>query len=337
MADNLFLSPISSSAQNASIEGYRSTKGKPEVKGQTNRFRYPLQILDKNTDYVQIDCYKYEPPGIGNIGQGNSFDFVIPTSDTNYKTLSKKRALGSIILPMPQSIPLNGQSASWDAGTLNPITAAGIGVAQETIKNGIPGLVDALKNSITAGLNAAQTGIGQNAIQTFFASQAIQNLLNADQDLYGNLLSRQFGAVINENVELLFRGVNIRSEVSFAFQLAPRDDKESEEIKKMVLFLKKEMSPKKGSESGAAGELFLKAPSVFKIQYMSGGRPHPYLNRFKICALKSLSLNFTGNDTYATYSDGTPVYMILTLTFQELTPIYAEDYNSEEGTTGIGY
>ena len=105
----------------------------------------------------------------------------------------------------------------------------------------------------------------------------------------------------------------------------------------MALFLKKEMSPRKGTQSGAAGGLFLTAPSVFKVQYMSGGKPHPYLNKFKICALQGLALNFTGSNTYATYSDGTPVHMQLSLQFQELTPIYAEDYDSTEGQTGVGY
>ena len=94
---------------------------------------------------------------------------------------------------------------------------------------------------------------------------------------------------------------------------------------------------KKGAEVGGGAGLFIKSPSVFKLQYMSGGKPHPYLNRFKICALQGLSLNFTGSGTYATYSDGTPVNMNLSLNFQELTPIYFEDYGSAEGKTGVGY
>jgi hypothetical protein len=68
---------------------------------------------------------------------------------------------------------------------------------------------------------------------------------------------------------------------------------------------------------------------------MSGANPHPFLNKFKICALKGMSVNYTGSGTYATYADATPVHMIMTLNFQELTPIFAEDYkNSDEG---VGY
>ena len=75
---------------------------------------------------------------------------------------------------------------------------------------------------------------------------------------------------------------------------------------------------------------------------MSGGKSHPFLNQFKICALTNMSVNYTGSGTYATYSDATPVHMVMTLAFQELTPIYNEDYVNKDGEfkptlTGTGY
>jgi hypothetical protein len=238
---------------------------------------------------------------------------------------------------MPQSLPTNSQSAGWGQGQLSGLTGTLLGIGQKTITNGP---IEGLKALITSGkavVEASQTGLGQKAIQNFFAAQAVQQLLGQDQNLFGEILGRETGAVINENIELLFRGVNLREGFSLAFDLAPRDANEARVIREMVYFLKAEMSAKKGTASGAAGGLFLTAPSVFKVQYMSGGKPHPYLNRFKICALQGLSLNFTGSGTYATYSDGTPVNMNLSLNFQELTPIYFEDYGSAEGKTGVGY
>ena len=70
---------------------------------------------------------------------------------------------------------------------------------------------------------------------------------------------------------------------------------------------------------------------------MNGGKPHPYLNKFKICALQGMSVNYTPSGTYATYTDAAPVNMVLGLTFQEITPIYAEDYDTEIGSQGTGY
>ena len=54
-------------------------------------------------------------------------------------------------------------------------------------------------------------------------------------------------------------------------------------------------------------------------------------------ALKNMGVNYTGSGTYATYEDTTPIHMQLSLSFQELNPIYAEDYENEEGKIGVGY
>jgi hypothetical protein len=48
-----------------------------------------------------------------------------------------------------------------------------------------------------------------------------------------------------------------------------------------------------------------------------------------------MSVNFTPDGTYTTYGDATPVHMQMTLQFQELTPIFREDYT--DGQTGVGY
>ena len=40
---------------------------------------------------------------------------------------------------------------------------------------------------------------------------------------------------------------------------------------------------------------------------------------------------------HATYDDGTPVSMILDLTFKEIQPIYDVDYDTRPGTEAVGY
>jgi hypothetical protein len=299
-------------------------------------FRYPLGLIDQNTDYVKIDAYEYEPPGL-NLLSGGPFTFAQKSSDDTYRSLGAKEIRGTIILPIPQSLPTNTQSASWSEGRMGPGQTTLLGIAQGTIqgKDFFGGLGSSLVKAALGIKDATKTAIGQKTLQSFFAAKGVEQLLG-NEGLFNDVLARQTGAVFNENIELLFRGLNLRAPFQFAFDLAPRDDKEAQVIRNMVIFLKKEMAARKGSQTGAAAGLFLTAPSVFKVQYMSGGKPHPYLNKFKICALTDLALNFTGSNTYATYSDGTPVHMSLGLTFQELTPIYAQDY-PERNETGVGY
>jgi hypothetical protein len=352
MADNLFTSQLSSDAQNAAINAYRtdgsatstsSNHAPPNTAGSETtsargkgspEFRYPQKALHNKTDYIKIVCYEYEPPGLNTLSE-KGFTFAQNSSDDTYKTLGTKSVKGTIFLPMPQTIPLNGQSVSWGEGRMGPTEVTGVNVAMKTIKDGPLGMIDALTATAKGIGNAAQTSNGQKAIQSFFAVKGLDQLLGQNGDLFNQVFARNTGAVFNENVELLFDGINLRSAFDFSFDLAPRDEKEAQVIRNMVIFLKKHMSARKGN-SGAGSGLFLTAPNVFKIEYMSGANSHPYLNKFKMCALQNLSLNFTGSNTYTTYSDGTPVHMNLSLTFQELTPIYNEDY-AEQNETGVGY
>ena len=48
-------------------------------------------------------------------------------------------------------------------------------------------------------------------------------------------------------------------------------------------------------------------------------------------------MNYTGEGVHTTYDDGTPVSMILDLTFKEIQPIYDVDYDTRPGTEAVGY
>jgi hypothetical protein len=107
--------------------------------------------------------------------------------------------------------------------------------------------------------------------------------------------------------------------------MSARNKNEAIEIKQIIKYFKKNMAAKK-SETG----IFLRAPNVFKIQYQFGtGTPHPGLNLIKMCALTNCSVDYTPLGSYTTYSDGTMVAYNMTLSFQELTPIYDGDYDKE--------
>ena len=43
--------------------------------------------------------------------------------------------------------------------------------------------------------------------------------------------------------------------------------------------------------------------------------------------LENMSVNYTAEGTYATYEDGTPISLVMNLSFKELEPIYDIDYD----------
>jgi len=300
-------------------------------------YRYPIKNINASDDFLKIESYKYEPPGL-NLGETDSFA-QRSSDDVGY---GKPTGRGTVILPMPQTIQ-DSNGASWGAGNMDPLQTATMGAAMGIIGAG----VDVKGNPVTATANAvtkllgklgaaSQTAIGQDLSKTFFATKASEALTGGGD--FNQSLSRKTGAVLNSNTELLFNGVAPPRAFSFSFDLVPRSEAESKVIKEIILFFKKESATQKGAASAGAAGLFLKSPSVFKLQYMSGGKSHPFLHQFKMCALNSMSVNYTGSGTYATYSDATPVHMQMALSFQELTPIYREDYsNLNKPITGTGF
>jgi hypothetical protein len=318
-----FTTPISSATQNAITAGYKAAANRAP---SSKIFRYPLKNIDASDDYLQIESYEYVPPGLS---LGETTFAQRSSDDVGYGSKSSR---GTVILPIPEGIQ-DSNSASWGSGDMGPIQTATMGAAAEIIGNGNP--IETTKNAITNLISkasgASQTAVGQKAVQTFFAAKATQALTGGGD--FNQALSRQTGVVFNSNTELLFNGVSLRPGFSFSFDMVPRSKKESDEIKDIIRFFKSESAAQKGASSGGAAGLFLKSPSVFRLRYMSGGKDHPFLNQFKICALNAMSVNYTASGTYATYSDATPVHMQMTLTFQELTPIYREDYMESGGKT----
>ena len=297
-------------------------------------YRYPFTKLTTSDDYLRITFLEYKPPGL--IPREGTF--ALPSSDDVYANVGGKDDVkivrGTVILPIPDDIK-DSNSVKWSGSSLGPLDAA--------VAAGVAGVfgtksADDFKNKLTSTrdkiIDAAKSGTTQKAIQAGLINFAVNSLLGKNNS---NPTSRFAGAVFNSNIELLFSGIDLRQAFTFAYDIVPRSDREALEVKNIIKKFKIHGAAKKGRVAEGAAGLFLKAPEVFRIEYMSGGRPHPYLNRFKICALHNITVNYTGSGTYATYSDATPVHMTMTLTFQELTPIYAEDYETGPGSEGTGF
>lgn len=297
--------------------------------------RYPYKKIDKSDDYLQIDIVEYQAPGLTT--QDGSF--ALNSSDQTYANLggkdSKAKILETIFLPMPDDIE-DSNVAKWGEGTMGPNEA----ILANFATRGIEDVGKELKELGGKVAGALNSGLGQQAVQLGIAGKIINRIKGGESGQ--NYLERGAGITFNQNIELIFSGVQLREGFGFSFDMVPRSEKEALEIKKIIRSFKKYSSVRKGSDLGGAAGLFLKAPQVFRIRYMSGGKPHPFLHKFKICALLSMSVNYTGSGTYATYADATPVHMRLTLGFQELTPIYYEDYltrdeNGSDDGIGVGY
>ena len=97
------------------------------------------------------------------------------------------------------------------------------------------------------------------------------------------------------------------------------------------------MAAKSRAEGSGPRGLFIKAPDVFELKFMRGGKIHPFLYKMKTCALTKISVDYMRTGNYITYEDSTPVQLAMALSFTELNPIYAEDYKDHDLNEGVGF
>ena len=304
--------------------------------------RYPYEALTESTDYLQIDIRSYNPIGKSLISSPgtriNASPNEVNISAESRKSVSIKkltRGQGTIILPMPSNIQ-DGNSVTFSSGNLDGITAQvfeGVSKLQTTVGNNITQVLENFsKEAKSIGHDLLQNQAFKNTILADLAAQAA-NIPIGGSLTRDAVFARAQGQILNQNVELLFNGVTLRS-FKFSFKMTPRNENEAQQIKLIINAFKQNMAAKVANDKS-----FLGTPNVFELTYKQGPRKHPFLHSFKQCVLENMSVNYTGEGVYSTYAgeQGSPVSMVLELGFKELEPIYDTDYDKIPIGQGVGY
>jgi len=284
--------------------------------GTRNKFDallvYPETLRQEKHDIIKFDMLKYEPKGVGNNAANGKFG-------PGESRIRNRKSIGTVVLPIPAGIS-DANQAGWQSGTMNAgqmvLAQIGLKTVTEGFAKGGQEVTDQIKN----------IGTNKDEVKTAL-SGAIVGAATGDS---AALLQRTTGQIINPNVELLFSQPQLR-QFSFAFQMSARTPEEGATILKIIRFFKQGMAPIK-----TQGNLFLKSPHTFRLNYERRSREHKGLNKFKECALTSCGVEYTPDGNYAAYEDGVMTSYRMTLGFSELEPIFNNDYN--EFTNGeIGF
>ena len=275
---------------------------------------YPNALRKAKQDFLKIDMLEYkpkqredDPEGTGNLSGWK-----------DRGPLKNRKAIGTVMLPIPGGIT-STDNVQWGGDKMDPAQTAMANIALTGIQEGLGKGVDELAKSTQAAVGSEDT---RKALSTAIASAA--------SGAGAQLLQRTEGAIINPNMELLFKDPGLRT-FNFTWKLAPRSQAEARTVIAIIKFFKAGMAVKK-SESN----LFLKAPNTWRLAYK---RPndgtHPYLNLFKECAMTSFTVDYTPDGNYATFEDGVMTSYNITCGFNELEPIFENDY--KPGFDSIGY
>ena len=290
-------------------------------------FPESLRINGNGQDFLKIDMMKYEPN-------------EVKVQDLGFKDREMNRkSIGTVVLPIPGGIK-DQQQVSWADDKMSAAQIALSDIALTTITEGVG-----------EGVGAAEGAMNRGVSNISDIKKALSANIAGAAAGANRLLTRQTGAIMNPNMELLFDSPQLR-DFTFSFLLSPRNKKEAATIVKIIRFFKQGMSPIRSKS-----RLFLRSPHTFRLAYKhkatqsettgddkDKNKPatdHKFLNKFKECAMNGFGVDYTPNGQYSTYEDGSMTAYQVTMNFKEIVPIYNDDYGNDKelstSTPEIGF
>jgi len=316
-----------------------------DVEDATNpRFRYPISHQSEYKGTIKFTALKadYQTLGSKIIGTANAggatnaltdilegieelvdfFDDLEALLGGNFRTLNydgvSHDPAGSVTLHLPTSLSYvdkidypGAQFGAMGMAAERLFRSGGVDVgavakeAGRQVGSTVESVIDAFKGTIeseTAALYA------QRAIGKF--SEPVTGALEVTQ-----------GITLNPNRRSLLRGVAIRN-FSFNFKLIPNDQKESEEIKKIIQFFRKNMYPEDIREDTTGISIGYRYPNKFLIEMMYDGEP--IASKILYCFLEGFNTNYNPN-SMSFHKDGEFPEIDIALTFVEERALRRQD------------
>ena len=339
--------------QNTNTVVEKATPKDDYSSGGSEIMSYPLD-LNTSQDHFKIMKYKYQrrdvnaskPPNVEIGGRGRAAQNRRKSGPREKINVAGDSVIGSqiggsVLLPMPKATDVNG--VEWGKSELTISGLAAVGLADKLTGSGR--LAGKTREEVQADLQAkAEIERGRNqygsSIQqgaSALYAQTVSKIAgfafgtDLDVDTY---LARSGGRVLNPNAEMLFQGPVIR-DFNFSFLMIARSQREGDEIRKIIRFLKLGMAPKFRSTT------YLKNPDIFTLHYKNGVGDNDELktvNKFNPggLALTTMAVDYAPNGYWSAYRDSQPVAVKMDLSFTELRPIYEQD-QLETSEDSVGY
>lgn len=271
-----------------------------------------------------------------NITSGLKIGLSTLTAPT-YKKKTKNK-LANISLYMPDTLNVTYNSSYTDVSLTSELGLKGY-------------LGNAISDGIKSGVNSVDGALQSVLMQEYGKAAATQLVGNALGPNMGGLLQQAAGIYINPQIQLLYKGVGLRT-FQLEFIFTPKTSQEAQSAKDICDSFAYYSLPGFGASGGGQAGQFLKPPQLFKISFKFLGKNDilgsvssvfssalsnsglGFLNSMnptstvsngataKImtlsdCVLENVTVDYAPNG-WAAYNDGYPVQSTLLLQFKEI-------------------
>lgn len=165
-------------------------------------------------------------------------------------------------------------------------------------------------------------GIGAGALQVLGQAMGVQSNVSA-QAITGSVR----GEILNPQTELFYEAPQLRG-WGLSYIFAPKSRRDEEEMQRIIKYLKVQSSARKND-----GNAWLSVPKVFQVEFMKGASRNENVPLLKPAALQQIDTVLNpGLDYWASFRSGGPVMIGLSMKFDEVEIVYANDH--ENGNLG---
>jgi hypothetical protein len=228
-----------------------------------------------------------------------------------------KNISGSIRLPLPNQ--LNDQygmdvNSNQPLGLLGNINGGDLNETKNRMLAAGKSAAEAYKNAFMSGNKGA---ISQLAFKTVALSPGISDLVGAvlpgvsGQQVQA-FASAEAGVVRNPHLTSIFEGVRLKS-YEFTWRLSPKSEAEAKKLNHMINYIKAFMHPAILQNSGGFA---LEYPYIANVQFE--GLPAEVTPNVNDSFITGMNIHSSSGNGVALFRDGQPVFVDLSLHFQEI-------------------
>lgn len=306
----------------AVIPNYGPSNGSDPIQNSRNRNATGLNILKFPLDIDNVP-HRF----LMNFKKRNT---TISMQDNGANINSQTDITGALILPVPKRID-EGFNVNYKSENLGII-----GQAIRQIADDPQAAWDRLKSRGT-DLLRGPGDLMERATRAFgnvSRADAVLGSMGIAQTIDNGDLGRlsriaqptaevALGAILNPYTTAMFTGVNLR-ENTFSWFLAPNNEKESQEVEKIIRAIRYNMLP-----TASNGVVTLQYPN--EVEYQLVGMQEYYQIPTKPCVIKDFKISrapFADGGPAFFAGTGAPVFFELEITLLEVTPIIRDDLDS---------
>lgn len=171
--------------------------------------------------------------------------------------------------------------------------------------------------SLAGGIVTQTAGLVGGARFGETGAAVVGGLTNAAGQAAGNV-SGLAGYPINPRVEVIFSTTNLR-QYRFEFLLAPRNEKESINMKAIIDTLRYHSVPE--IDGTTAGFTFI-PPAEFDFTFYNKGVENVNIPRINTCVMDQIEVDYAPTGVYSTFSNGHPVMARLSMGVSEIEVLH---------------